>query len=101
MCGYKTVPLSTDKEGSVDLAELKAKVSAKTAGLMLTNPNTMGLFSEKIVEIAKIVHEAGGLLFYDGANLNAILNLARPGEMGFDVMHINLHKTFSTPHGGG
>lgn len=101
MAGFKTVSIRTNAQGDMDLDALKKAVSPRTAGLMLTNPNTLGLFSPKICEIASIVHEGGGLLYYDGANLNAILNLARPGDMGFDVMHINLHKTFSTPHGGG
>jgi len=101
MAGFTTVPIPTGEDGDISLDRLKEAVSDKTAGLMLTNPNTLGLFSSKILEIANIVHDAGGLLFYDGANLNAILNIARPGDMGFDVMHINLHKTFSTPHGGG
>jgi glycine dehydrogenase subunit 2 len=85
----------------VDLEALKTAVSEKTAGLMLTNPNTLGIFEENIAEIANIVHEAGGLLYYDGANLNPMLGKARPGDMGFDIVHINIHKTFSTPHGGG
>lgn len=101
MAGFKTVSLPTNNVGDIEITALKAVLSNKTAGLMLTNPNTLGLFSDNILEIAKLVHDAGGLLFYDGANLNPILEIARPGEMGFDVMHINLHKTFSTPHGGG
>lgn len=101
MSGFSTIPIPTGPDGDLSLQHLKEAVSHRTAGLMLTNPNTLGLFSANILEISKIVHEAGGLLFYDGANLNAILNIARPGDMGFDVMHINLHKTFSTPHGGG
>lgn len=101
MAGYKTVSIRTDDNGDIDLEHLKSVVSTKTAGLMLTNPNTLGLFSSNILEATKIVHESGGLLYYDGANLNAILNIVSPGQMGFDVMHINLHKTFSTPHGGG
>lgn len=101
MAGFKTVGIKTNREGNLDLDHLKSVVSPRTAGLMMTNPNTLGLFSTQIKEIAEIVHEAGGLFYNDGANLNAILNVARPGEMGFDVMHINLHKTFSTPHGGG
>lgn len=99
--GFKIVPIRTNAQGDMDLHHLRQMVSDRTAGLMLTNPNTLGLFSPVIVEIAEIVHLAGGLLYYDGANLNAILNVVRPGDMGFDVMHINLHKTFSTPHGGG
>lgn len=101
MAGFKTIAIRSDANGDLDFEHLKQTVSDRTAGLMLTNPNTLGLFSPKIKEIASIVHESGGLLFYDGANLNAIMNIARPGEMGFDVMHLNLHKTFSTPHGGG
>jgi glycine dehydrogenase subunit 2 len=101
MCGYAVREIPTDADGDVDLAALKAAVGPQTAGLMLTNPSTLGVFERRIGEIAKIVHEAGGLLYYDGANLNAILGEVKPGDMGFDVMHINLHKTFSTPHGGG
>jgi len=101
MAGFKTVTIHTNEQGDIDLDDLRKLVSPRTVGLMLTNPNTLGLFSSVIMEIAAIVHEAGGLLYYDGANLNSILNVARPGSMGFDVMHINLHKTFSTPHGGG
>lgn len=101
MAGFKTIPVRTSPEGYIDLDHLKQLVSSKTAALMLTNPNTLGLFSPKITEVASIVHGSGGLLYYDGANLNAIMNIVRPGDMGFDVMHINLHKTFSTPHGGG
>lgn len=101
MAGFTTIPLRTSADGDVDIQHLLSVVSERTAGLMLTNPNTLGLFSPKILDVAKIVHAAGGLLYYDGANLNPILNVARPGDMGFDVMHINLHKTFSTPHGGG
>lgn len=101
MAGYKVVSIKSNATGDMDLEHLRSAVSEKTAGLMLTNPNTLGLFSPNILEIAKIVHDAGALLYYDGANLNPILEIARPGDMGFDVMHINLHKTFSTPHGGG
>lgn len=101
MAGYKTISVRTNDKGDIDLDHLKQVVSERTAGLMLTNPNTLGLFSPVITEVAAIVHDRGGLLYYDGANLNAILNVVRPGDMGFDVMHINLHKTFSTPHGGG
>lgn len=101
MAGFTCVSIPSNENGDMDLDALRAAVSDRTAGLMLTNPNTLGLFSPVIGEIAAIIHEAGGLLFYDGANLNAILNVARPGDMGFDVMHINVHKTFSTPHGGG
>lgn len=101
LAGFAVQTLRTNVEGDIDLSHLKELLSEKTAGLMLTNPNTLGLFSKQILEIATLVHAAGGLLYYDGANLNPILEIARPGEMGFDVMHINLHKTFSTPHGGG
>jgi len=101
MAGFKTVSIPTDENGDIDLEKLKAACSENTAGLMLTNPNTVGLFSPVIMQIAQIVHEAGGLLYYDGANLNPMMGIVRPGDMGFDVMHINLHKTFSTPHGGG
>lgn len=101
MCNYKVKEIPTDDEGDVDLAALKAAVGPQTAGIMLTNPSTLGVFERRIKEIADIVHEAGGLLYYDGANLNAILGKVKPGDMGFDVIHMNLHKTFSTPHGGG
>lgn len=101
MAGYKTVSIRTNARGDLDIEHLRTLVSPRTAGLMLTNPNTLGIFSEVILDIAAIVHSAGGFLYYDGANLNSILNIVKPGEMGFDVMHINLHKTFSTPHGGG
>lgn len=101
MCGFKVVEIATVKDGDIDLEELRRKVGPKTAGIMLTNPSTLGLFMRQIKEIADIVHQAGGLLYYDGANLNAILGRVRPGDMGFDVMHLNLHKTFATPHGGG
>ena len=101
IAGFKTVSIKTNASGDLDLDDLRSHVSERTAGLMLTNPNTLGLFSPVILEISKIVHAHGGLLYYDGANLNPILNIARPGDMGFDVMHVNLHKTFSTPHGGG
>jgi glycine dehydrogenase subunit 2 len=101
MCGYKVREIPTDAEGDVDLDALRAAVGPQTAGIMLTNPSTLGVFERHIREIAGIVHQAGGLLYYDGANLNAILGKVRPGDMGFDVIHMNLHKTFSTPHGGG
>jgi glycine dehydrogenase subunit 2 len=101
MCGYKVREIPTDGDGNVDLAALEAAVGPQTAGLMLTNPSTLGVFEKSIQQIQKIVHDAGGLLYYDGANLNAILGRAKPGDMGFDVIHMNLHKTFSTPHGGG
>jgi glycine dehydrogenase subunit 2 len=101
MCGMKVREIPTLPNGDVDLAALEAALSPATAGIMLTNPSTLGVFERRIVEIARRVHEAGGLLYYDGANLNAILGKVRPGDMGFDVIHMNLHKTFSTPHGGG
>ncbi|MCA0403875.1 MAG: aminomethyl-transferring glycine dehydrogenase subunit GcvPB [Proteobacteria bacterium] len=101
MCGFKVIEIATAKDGDIDIDELKQKVGPKTAAIMLTNPSTLGLFMRQIKEIAEIVHQAGGLLYYDGANLNAILGRVRPGDMGFDVMHLNLHKTFATPHGGG
>lgn len=100
-CGFTVKEIPTNQEGDVDIAALEAIVNDKTAGIMLTNPSTLGVFERQIEQIAKIVHDAGGLLYYDGANLNAILGKVRPGDMGFDVMHLNLHKTFATPHGGG
>src|SRR5699024_7014546 len=101
LAGYDVVSLPSAEDGRVDVEALRAAVSEETAALMLTNPNTLGLFERDIEEIAEIVHDAGGLLYYDGANLNALLGRARPGDMGFDVMHYNVHKTFATPHGGG
>jgi glycine dehydrogenase subunit 2 len=101
MCGYKVREIPVLANGDVDVEALKAAVGPQTAGLMMTNPSTCGVFEQQIDLIAKIVHEAGGLLYYDGANLNAILGKVRPGDMGFDVLHMNLHKTFATPHGGG
>lgn len=101
MCGYKVTEVAVDASGDVDLEALKASVGPQTAGLMMTNPSTCGVFERQIEEIAKTVHDAGGLLYYDGANLNAILGKVKPGDMGFDVLHMNLHKTFATPHGGG
>jgi glycine dehydrogenase subunit 2 len=101
MCGCVVREIPVNAEGDVDVEALKAAVRPNTAGIMLTNPSTCGVFERRIVEVAKIVHDAGGLLYYDGANLNAILGKVRPGDMGFDVIHMNLHKTFSTPHGGG
>lgn len=101
MCGYKIIEVQTAKDGDIDLEMLRQKVGPRTAGIMLTNPSTLGLFMRQIQEIAAIVHQAGGLLYYDGANLNAIVGQVKPGDMGFDVMHLNLHKTFATPHGGG
>ncbi|SET00124.1 glycine dehydrogenase (decarboxylating) beta subunit [Natronincola peptidivorans] len=101
VANFDMVEVKSDQNGAVDLNSLKEVLSDEIAGLMLTNPSTLGLFEENIKEIADLVHEAGGLLYYDGANMNAILGKSRPGDMGFDVMHFNLHKTFSTPHGGG
>ncbi len=101
LCGFDIVEIKSDAEGSVDLEALKEVLSDEIAGLMLTNPSTLGLFETNIKEISNLVHEAGGLLYYDGANMNAIMGISRPGDMGFDVVHFNLHKTFSTPHGGG
>lgn len=101
MCGYKVVEIATKADGDMDIEALKGKLGPKTAGIMLTNPSTLGLFMPQIKEVAMLVHQAGGLLYYDGANLNAIVGKVRPGDMGFDVMHLNLHKTFATPHGGG
>jgi glycine cleavage system P protein (glycine dehydrogenase) subunit 2 len=101
MAGYKLAKVETDARGNVDVAHLREMVNERTAGLMLTNPSTLGLFDEHIEEVAAIFHEVGALLYYDGANLNAVCGLSRPGDMGFDIVHINLHKTFSQPHGGG
>jgi glycine dehydrogenase subunit 2 len=101
MCGCVVKEIQVDGAGDVDLEALRAAVGPRTAGIMLTNPSTLGVFERRIEEVARIVHAAGGLLYYDGANLNAILGKVRPGDMGFDVIHMNLHKTFSTPHGGG
>lgn len=101
MCGYKVREIAVTPEGDVELAALKAAVGPQTAGLMMTNPSTCGVFERSVKEIAEVVHDAGGLLYYDGANLNAILGKVKPGDMGFDVLHMNLHKTFATPHGGG
>ncbi len=101
MCGYTVREIATDSDGNVDLASLQAAVGPQTAGLLLTNPSTLGVFEKHTIDIERIVHGAGGLLYYDGANLNAILGKVKPGDMGFDAIHINLHKTFSTPHGGG
>ncbi len=101
MCGYKVREVAVDDDGDVDIDSLNEALGPQTAGLMMTNPSTCGVFERRIKEIADAVHEAGGLLYYDGANLNAILGKVRPGDMGFDVLHMNLHKTFATPHGGG
>lgn len=101
VAGFETVTVKSNEKGLVDLDDLKRVVGEDTAALMLTNPNTLGLFEEQILEMAQIVHEAGGKLYYDGANMNAIMGITRPGDMGFDVVHLNLHKTFTGPHGGG
>ncbi len=101
MAGYEVVKLGTDDEGGVDLDDLRANMGDDVACLMLTNPNTLGVFDQNIEEIAKIVHDGGGVLYYDGANLNAVMGRSRPGDMGFDIVHFNLHKTFTQPHGGG
>jgi glycine dehydrogenase subunit 2 len=101
MCGCTVREVPTLPNGDIDLEALRKVLGPHTAGIMLTNPSTIGVFERRIVEIARMVHEAGGLLYYDGANLNAILGKVRPGDMGFDAIHMNLHKTFSTPHGGG
>ncbi len=101
MAGFKVIVIPSNPAGQVDLEALKSIASEKTAGMMITNPNTLGIFESEIEKIANIIHDIGGLLYYDGANLNAILGKARPGDMGFDIVHFNLHKTFSTPHGGG
>ncbi len=101
MSGFWVVEIPSDERGNIDLAALKAECDDTVAGLMLTNPNTLGLFEEHLLEVIETVHAAGGLVYGDGANLNALLGIARPGELGFDVMHLNLHKTFATPHGGG
>lgn len=101
VAGFDVVEIPSDKHGDVDLEELKKVCNDDIAGLMLTNPSTLGIFEKNITEIAKLVHDCGGLLYYDGANLNAIMGKVRPGDMGFDVLHMNIHKTFSTPHGGG
>ena len=101
VAGFETITVKSNENGLVDLEDLRRVVGPDTAALMLTNPNTLGLFEENILEMASIIHEAGGKLYYDGANLNAVLSKARPGDMGFDVVHLNLHKTFTGPHGGG
>ena len=101
LCGYEVVQVKTDAKGRVDLADLKARADRDTACFMLTNPNTLGIFETNIREVTRIVHAAGGQVYYDGANMNALLGIARPGDMGFDVVHVNLHKTFAVPHGAG
>lgn len=101
LCGYEAVQVKTDAEGRVDLEDLKSKAGNDVACFMMTNPNTLGLFEKNILEISKVMHECGSLLYYDGANMNALLGIARPGDMGFDIVHVNLHKTFAVPHGSG
>lgn len=101
MAGFEVVNVASNEQGGIDLDALRQAVGPQTAGLMLTNPNTVGVFDPNIIEICRIVHDAGGLCYYDGANLNAVMGHVRPGDMGFDCVHVNLHKTFSTPHGGG
>ncbi len=101
MRGFEVIEVKSDQRGLVDVDDLRSLMGEQIAGLMLTNPNTLGLFEEQILEISRIVHQAGGLLYYDGANLNGVMGVARPGDMGFDIVHLNLHKTFSSPHGGG
>jgi len=101
VAGFDTIEVKSNEDGTVNIEALKEVLSDEIAGIMLTNPNTVGIFEKDICEIAELVHDAGGLLYYDGANFNPILGVARPGDMGFDIMHINIHKTFSTPHGGG
>jgi glycine dehydrogenase subunit 2 len=101
MCGFQSVPIPTDPHGNVDLAKLEAELDETVVGLMLTNPNTLGLFEQQLLQVTAAVHRAGGLVYGDGANLNAILGMVKPAQMGFDCLHINVHKTFSTPHGAG
>lgn len=101
VAGFESVEVKSNPDGTVNLEDLKSVLNDEIAGIMLTNPNTVGIFEKDIIEIGRLVHDAGGLLYYDGANFNPILGVARPGDMGFDIMHINIHKTFSTPHGGG
>jgi glycine cleavage system protein P-like pyridoxal-binding family len=101
LAGYRPLAVRTAPGGGVDLDDLRRKVDGDTAGLMLTNPNTLGVYDENIVEVARVFHDAGALLYYDGANLNAVMGISRPGDMGFDIVHLNTHKSFSTPHGGG
>ncbi|MFH1054774.1 MAG: aminomethyl-transferring glycine dehydrogenase subunit GcvPB, partial [Candidatus Altiarchaeota archaeon] len=100
-CGYEVITIKSDERGDLDLDDLREHMNDDVAGLMLTNPNTLGLFDKNICRITEIVHGKGGLVYYDGANMNAIMGKARPGDMGYDIIHINLHKTFATPHGGG
>jgi glycine dehydrogenase subunit 2 len=101
LCGFRVVEVRSGPDGRISLADLESKLSPRTAALMLTNPNTLGLFEREILEVAELVHATGAKLYYDGANLNALMGVCRPGDMGFDAVHLNLHKTFTTPHGGG
>ena len=101
LCGYVVEPIQSNANGLVDKEKLRTSFTGDTAAIMITNPNTLGLFEKDILEICKIAHDAGGLVYCDGANMNALLGIARPGDMGVDILHLNLHKTFSTPHGGG
>ncbi|MCX8169998.1 MAG: aminomethyl-transferring glycine dehydrogenase subunit GcvPB [Candidatus Methanomethyliaceae archaeon] len=101
MAGFKIIEVRTNEEGQIDIEELKSAVGNRTAGLMMTNPNTLGIFEKQAKEISEIIHDAGGIMYYDGANLQGIIGFAKPGDFGFDIVHLNLHKTFSTPHGGG
>ena len=101
LCGFQVVEVRSNNKGRVDLAHLKELADSQTAALMLTNPNTLGLFEDEILKMAEVIHKVGGLLYYDGANLNPLLGISKPGKMGFDIVHLNLHKTFSTPHGAG
>ena len=101
MAGFVAVEVPSDARGNVDLEAVRAACDDRLAGIMMTNPNTLGLFEEQVTEVVRLVHDCGGLVYGDGANLNAIAGIVRPGDLGFDVMHYNLHKTFSTPHGGG
>jgi glycine dehydrogenase subunit 2 len=101
LCGYKSLQIPSNSEGLIDINKLEAVMDEETAAIMLTNPNTLGMFEKDILRITEIVHSKGGLVYCDGANLNAVMGIVKMGEMGIDVLHINLHKTFSTPHGGG
>ena len=101
LSGFQVVEVKSGPDGRISLADLESKLSPRVAALMLTNPNTLGLFERQILDIAEMVHATGAMLYYDGANLNAFMGICRPGDMGFDAVHMNLHKTFTTPHGGG
>src|SRR5439155_15065328 len=101
LCGFQVVEVRSGQDGRISLSDLKSKLNPRVAALMLTNPNTLGLFENEILDVAEVVHATGAKLYYDGANLNALMGICRPGDMGFDAVHLNLHKTFTTPHGGG